>query len=75
MKPGKRNRKGLDMYQTREKIQSIILLLADLICFAVSYFGGGYLWLGGYRKYEDRADGELWHRNGCLHAGNALFGY
>ena len=33
------------MYQTREKIQSIILLLADLICFAVSYFGGGYLWL------------------------------
>ena len=45
MKPGKRNRKGLDMYQTREKIQSIILLLADLICFAVSYFGGGYLWL------------------------------
>jgi len=27
------------------------------------------------RKYEDRADGELWHRNGCLHAGNALFGY
>ena len=25
------------------------------------------------RKYEDRADGELWHRNGCLHAGNALF--
>ena len=19
--------------------------------------------------------GELWHRNGCLHAGNALFGY
>ena len=38
------------MYQTREKIQSIILLLADLICFAVSYFGGAYLWLGGYRK-------------------------
>ena len=70
MKPGKRNRKGLDMYQTREKIQSIILLLADLICFAVSYFGGGIR-----RKYEDRADGELWHRNGCLHAGNALFGY
>lgn len=68
------------MYQTREKIQSIILLLADLICFAVSYFGGGYLWLVGLskcirRKYEDRADGELWHRNGCLHAGNALFGY
>ena len=50
MKPGKRNRKGLDMYQTREKIQSIILLLADLICFAVSYFGGGYLWLVGYRN-------------------------
>ena len=38
------------MYQTREKIQSIILLLADLICFAVSYFGGGYLWLVGYRN-------------------------
>ena len=40
VKPGER--KGLDMYQTREKIQSIILLLADLVCFAVSYFGGGF---------------------------------
>ncbi len=48
VKPGER--KGLDMYQTREKIQSIILLLADLVCFAVSYFGGGYLWLVGYRN-------------------------
>ena len=25
------------------------------------------------RKYEDRADGELWHRNGCLHAGKVYF--
>ena len=64
MKPGKRNRKGLDMYQTREKIQSIILLLADLICFAVSYFGGRLSVAGGLskcirRKYEDRADGDF----------------
>ena len=66
------------MYQTREKIQSIILLLADLICRKL--FRGRLSVAGGLskcirRKYEDRADGELWHRNGCLHAGNALFGY
>lgn len=33
------------MYQAREKIQDIILLLADLACLVFSYFGGGYLWL------------------------------
>lgn len=38
------------MYQTREKIQSIILLLTDLLCFVVSYLGGGYLWLVGIRN-------------------------
>ena len=38
------------MYQAREKIQSIILLLADLLCFVISYFGGGYLWLVVYRN-------------------------
>ena len=38
------------MYQSREKIQSVILLLADMICFVLSYFGGGYLWLVNYRN-------------------------
>lgn len=38
------------MYQSREKIQMIILLLADMICFTVSYYVGGYLWLVGYRN-------------------------
>lgn len=38
------------MYQSREKIQNIILLLADMLCFAVSYYVGGYLWLVGYRN-------------------------
>lgn len=38
------------MYQSREKIQNIILLLADMICFVISYFGGGYLWLVGFRN-------------------------
>lgn len=33
------------MYQAREKIQEVILLLADLACLTFSYFGGGYLWL------------------------------
>ena len=38
------------MYQSREKIQNIILLVTDLICFVISYFGGGYLWLVGFRN-------------------------
>lgn len=38
------------MYQSREKIQDVILLLADIICLTVSYFCGGYLWLVGYRN-------------------------
>ena len=27
-----------------------MLLLADLLCFVLSYLGGGYLWLVGYRN-------------------------
>ena len=38
------------MYQSKEKIQTVMLLLADLICFVISYFGGGYLWLVLYRN-------------------------
>jgi exopolysaccharide biosynthesis polyprenyl glycosylphosphotransferase len=38
------------MYQSKERIQEIILLLADVICFIFSYFGGGYLWLVVYRN-------------------------
>ena len=38
------------MYQSRERIQDVILILADMVCFVVSYFGGGYLWLVGYRN-------------------------
>ena len=38
------------MYQSRQKIQDLVLLLADMICFIISYFGGGYLWLVGYRN-------------------------
>ena len=38
------------MYQSRERIQEIMLLLADLLCFVLSYLGGGYLWLVGYRN-------------------------
>lgn len=38
------------MYQSRQKIQDVVLLLADLICFVASYFGGGYLWLVVYRN-------------------------
>lgn len=38
------------MYQSREKIQNVILLLADMACFLLSYFGGGYVWLVWYRK-------------------------
>lgn len=38
------------MYQSRQKIQDVILLLSDVVCFIVSYFVGGYLWLVGYRN-------------------------
>lgn len=38
------------MYQSREKIQNIVLLLADMACFVVSYFVGGYIWLVGLRN-------------------------
>lgn len=38
------------MYQSRQRIQDLLLLLADLICFVASYFGGGYLWLVVYRN-------------------------
>lgn len=38
------------MYQSRQKIQDLVLLLSDMACFVASYFLGGYLWLVGYRK-------------------------
>lgn len=38
------------MYQSREKIQDVILLVTDMACFVLSYLGGGYLWLVGYRN-------------------------
>lgn len=38
------------MYQSRERIQDVILLVADLACFILSYLGGGYLWLVGFRN-------------------------
>lgn len=38
------------MYQSRQRIQDLLLLLADLICFVASYYGGGYLWLVVYRN-------------------------
>ena len=38
------------MYHSREKIQDVILLLMDMVCFGLSYLGGGYLWLVGYRN-------------------------
>lgn len=38
------------MYQSREKVQDVILLFIDMACFIASYFGGGYLWLVGYRN-------------------------
>lgn len=38
------------MYQAREKIQDVILLLLDMVCFTFSYFGGGYIWLVCYRN-------------------------
>lgn len=43
-------KEGIDMYQSRERIQDMILLLADLACFAFSYLWGGYLWLVYYRN-------------------------
>ena len=42
--------RGIDMYQSRQRIQDVILLLADMICFIISYTAGGYLWLVGYRN-------------------------
>ena len=38
------------MYQSRQRIQDVILLLADMLCFIISYFAGGYFWLVGYRN-------------------------
>ena len=38
------------MNQTREKVQSVLLILLDMICFLASYFGAGYIWLVGYRN-------------------------
>lgn len=38
------------MYQSKEKIQTVVLFLADLVCFVISYFLGGYLWLVRYRN-------------------------
>lgn len=49
------------MYQSKEKIQTVVLLLADLICFVISYFGGGYLWLVLYRNESvQNMKSELW---------------
>ena len=38
------------MYHSRQRIQDVMLLLADMACFILSYFGGGYLWLVSYRN-------------------------
>ena len=38
------------MNHTREKIQEIFLAITDLICFLISYFGAGYIWLVEFRK-------------------------
>ena len=38
------------MNHTREKIQEIFLVVTDLICFLISYFGAGYVWLVEFRK-------------------------
>lgn len=38
------------MYQSKERIQDVTLLLADLACFIISFFGGGYIWLVWYRN-------------------------
>ncbi|MCI8389607.1 MAG: sugar transferase [Roseburia sp.] len=38
------------MYRSRERIQDVALLFADMICFIASYFGGGYLWLVVFRN-------------------------
>lgn len=38
------------MYQSRQKIQDLVLLVADVLCFIASYFVGGYFWLVGYRN-------------------------
>lgn len=52
--PRRLEREGLLMYQSRERIQDVILLLVDLTCFVASYFGGGYLWLVVLRNVSVR---------------------
>ncbi len=73
-------REGLVMYQSKEKIQTVVLLLADLICFVISYFGGGYLWLVLYRErvraeHESELTAQLWHRACTSHTLILLFSY
>lgn len=59
--------KGFDMYQAREKIQNIILLFADMICFLCSYFGGGYLWLVNFRDVSvENMKSELFESIGIV---------
>ena len=73
--------KGVDLSLYRrigEEITKVVKHKPGMLCRKL--FRGRLSVAGGLskcirRKYEDRADGELWHRNGCLHAGNALFGY
>ena len=38
------------MYQSKEKIQTVVCFWRIWICFVISYFGGGYLWLVLYRN-------------------------
>lgn len=37
------------MNQSKEKIQNISLMIADFCCLIVSYFIGGYVWLGFFK--------------------------
>lgn len=40
------------MSQTKERIQDVIILLADIICFIAAYYLAGYVWLRVYNGFS-----------------------
>lgn len=40
------------MGQTKERIQSWVLFLGDMVCIIAAYYIAGHLWLQGFKGYS-----------------------
>jgi exopolysaccharide biosynthesis polyprenyl glycosylphosphotransferase len=53
--PNRHGNRGKQMNRSREKLQNMLIILADLVCLLVSYVLAGYIWLGGIKGAANSA--------------------